>query len=40
MDLAAKKLAFIKEYLHLTNEKVIDRLTSVLRKEKKNESNF
>jgi hypothetical protein len=35
MDLAAKKLAFIEEYLHLSNEKLIDKLDSLLRKEKK-----
>lgn len=38
MDLAAKKLAFIEEYLHLSNEKIIDRLASILRKEKKNDT--
>ncbi len=35
MDLAAKKLAVIDEYLHLSNEKLIDKLDSLLRKEKK-----
>ena len=34
MDLAAKKLAFIQEYLHLSNEKLIDKLDLLLRKEK------
>jgi hypothetical protein len=34
MDLAAKKLAFIEEYLHLSNEILIDKLDSLLHKEK------
>ena len=34
MDLAAKKLAFIKEYLHLSNEKLIEKLDFLLRNEK------
>ena len=34
MDLASKKLAFIEEYLHLSNEKLIDKLDTLLRKEK------
>ena len=34
MDLATKKLAFIEDYLHLSNEKVIDKLFSILKKEK------
>jgi len=34
MDLATKKLAFIEEYLHLSNEKIIDRLASILQREK------
>ena len=37
MDLAAKKLAFIEEYLHLSNKKLIDRLSSILQREKKTE---
>jgi hypothetical protein len=35
MDLAAKKLAFIEEFLHLSDEKLIDKFDSLLRKEKK-----
>jgi len=35
MDLARKKLEFIKEVLHLSNEKIIDKLSDVLKKEKK-----
>ena len=35
MDLSAKKLAFIEEYLRLSNEKLIDKLESILRKEKR-----
>lgn len=38
MDLAAKKLAFIEEYLHLSNEKLIDKLAAILRREKKSEN--
>lgn len=35
MDIARKKLEFIKEVLHLSNEKIIDKLSDVLKKEKK-----
>ncbi len=35
MDIARKKLEFIKEVLHLSNEKIIDKLSAVLKKEKK-----
>ena len=38
MDLAAKKLAFIEEYIHLSNEKLIDKLDSLLRKEKEQDT--
>ncbi len=38
MDLSAKKLAFIEEYLHLSNEKLIDKLDSLLRREKEKAS--
>ena len=34
MDLASKKLAFIEDYLHISNEKIIDKLSSILKKEK------
>ena len=34
MDLATKKLAFIEEYLRLTNEKIINKLSQVLHSEK------
>ncbi|MFA6401055.1 MAG: hypothetical protein WCX31_05440 [Salinivirgaceae bacterium] len=35
MDLASRKLAFIEDYLHLSNEKLIDKLDTLLPKEKK-----
>jgi hypothetical protein len=34
MDLSAKKMAFIEEYIHLKNEQLIDKLSSLLKKEK------
>ncbi|WP_421977368.1 hypothetical protein [Roseivirga seohaensis] len=34
MDIKAKKLHFIQEVLALTNEKVIDKLESLLKREK------
>ncbi len=34
MDLAKKKLEFIKEVLQLSNEKIIDKLSDMLKKEK------
>lgn len=34
MDLKTKKLHFIKEILALENEKIIDKLESILKKEK------
>ena len=40
MDIKAKKLHFIQEVLALTNEKVIDKLESLLKREKlKNAKN-
>jgi hypothetical protein len=34
-----EKLEFIKEVLHLSNEKIIDKLNDVLKKEKKHHSS-
>jgi len=39
MDIAKKKLEFIKEVLHLSNEKIIDKLSDVLKKEKKHHTS-
>lgn len=36
MDLQTKKLHFIQEILAVSNEKIIDKLASVLRKEQQN----
>jgi hypothetical protein len=35
MDLQTRKLQFIEEFLSLTNEQVIEKLETLLRKEKK-----
>ena len=37
MDLQTRKLNFVQEFLALSNEKIIDKLESVLKKEKKQE---
>lgn len=39
MDIARKKLEFIKEVLHLSNENIIDKLSDVLKKEKKHRTS-
>lgn len=37
MDLQTRKLNFVQEFLALSNEKIIGKLESVLKKEKKQE---